>query len=89
MTTSLCCSCYGRQTLTYSSLPSRLAYYVTGYATKAERSNVQDMLQELSSNKSIYSRLWSFGIRSLRSKECGLYKPSDLLLEDHLEVRDR
>ena len=33
---------------------------------------------------SIYSKLWSFGIRSLRSRECGLYETSDLLLGDHL-----
>ena len=33
---------------------------------------------------SIYSRLWSFGVRSLRSRECGLYEASDLLLRDHL-----
>ena len=35
-------------------------------------------------NKSTYSRLWSFGVRSLRSRECGLYEASDLLLSDHL-----
>ena len=61
-----------------------LAHYVTGYVTKAERSNMQDVWQEVSSNRSIYSRLWSFGIRSLRSRECGLYEASDLLLGDHL-----
>ena len=32
----------------------------------------------------IYSRLWSFGVWSLRSRECGLYEASDLLLGDHL-----
>ena len=47
-----------------------LAHYVTGYVTKAERSNMQDLWQEIGSNKSVYSRLWSFGIRSLRSREC-------------------
>ena len=31
-----------------------------------------------------YSKLWSFGIRSLRSRECGLYEASDILLGDHL-----
>ena len=29
-------------------------------------------------------RLWSFGVRSLRFRECGLYEASDLLLGDHL-----
>ena len=61
-----------------------LAHYVSGYVTKAERSNMQEIWQEVSDNKSIYSRLWSFGIRSLRFRECGLYEPSDLLLGDHL-----
>ena len=61
-----------------------LAHYVSGYVTKAEKSHLQDIWQEVSDSKSIYSRLWSFGIRSLRSRECGLYEASDLLLGDHL-----
>ena len=62
-----------------------LAHYVSGYVTKAERSNMQEIWQEVGENKSIYySRLWSFGIRSLRFRECGLYEASDLLLGDHL-----
>ena len=61
-----------------------LAQYVSGYVTKAERSNMQEVWQEVSENHSIYGHLWSFGIRSLRSRECGLYEPSDLLLGDHL-----
>ena len=44
-----------------------LAHYVTGYLTKAERNNMQDLWQEIGSNKSVYSRLWSFGVRSLQS----------------------
>ena len=61
-----------------------LAHYVSGYVPKAERSNMQEIWQEVSDNKSIYSCLWSFGIRSLRFRECGLYEASDLLLGDHL-----
>ena len=57
---------------------------MSGYVTKAERSNMQEIWQEVSDNKNIYSRLWSFGIRSLRFRECGLYEASDLLLGDHL-----
>ena len=63
-----------------------LAHYVSGYVTKAERSNMQEIWQEVSENKSVYSRLWSFGVRSLRFRECGLYEASDLLLGDHLNV---
>ena len=61
-----------------------IARYITGYVTKAERSNMQDLWQEVSSHASIFSNLWSFSIRSLRSRECGLYEASDLLLGDHL-----
>ena len=61
-----------------------LAHYVSGYVTKAERSNMQDVWQQVSENKSFYSRLYSFGVRCLRSRECGLYEASDLLLGDHL-----
>ena len=61
-----------------------IAQYVTGYVTKAEKSNMQDLWSEVSSHQSIYSKLWSFGVRSLRSRECGLYEASHLLLGDHL-----
>ena len=61
-----------------------VAQYVTGYVTKAERSNMQDLWQEVSSHSSIYSNLFSFGVRSLHSRECGLYEASDLLLGYHL-----
>ena len=67
-----------------AELSLTVAHYVTGYVTKAEKSSMQDLWQEVWSNKSIYSRLWSFGVRSLHSKECGMYEASDLLLGDHL-----
>ena len=57
-----------------------LSHYVTGYITKAEKSS----MQEIGESGSIYSRLWKFGMRALRSRECGLYEASDLLLGDHL-----
>ena len=56
-----------------------IAQYVTGYVTKAEKSNMQGIWQEVSCHQSLYSKLWSFGVRSLRSRECGLYEASDLL----------
>ena len=64
-----------------------LAHYVSGYVTKAERSNMQEVWQEVSENHSIYCQLWSFGIQSLRSRECGLYEASDLL-GDHVSVKN-
>ena len=42
-----------------------IAQYVTGCVTNAERSNMQDVWQEVSSHQSVYSKLWSFGVRSL------------------------
>ena len=54
-----------------------IAQYVTAYVTKAEKSNLQDLWQEVSSHQSIYSKLWSFGVWSLQSRECGLYVASD------------
>ena len=54
------------------------------YVTKAERSNMREIWQEVSESKTIYVRLWSFGVCMLRSRECGLYEASDLLLRDHL-----
>ena len=61
-----------------------LSQYVTGYVTKAEKSSLQEMWQEISDNSTLYGRLWKFGIRALKSRECGLYEASDLLLGDHL-----
>ena len=52
--------------------------------TKVEKSSMQEIWQEVSDNKSIYSQLWSFGVWSLHSREWGLYEASDLLLGDHL-----
>ena len=65
-----------------------LAHYVSGYVTKAEHSNMQEIWQEVGENKSVYSRLWSFGIRSLRFRESGLYETSDLLLGHLTEKSD-
>ena len=61
-----------------------VAQYVTGYVTKAEKSNMQEVWQEVSTHQTVYSKLWLFGVRSLKSRECGLYEASDLLLGDHL-----
>ena len=61
-----------------------LSHYVTGNITKAEKSSMQEVWQEIGESGSIYSRLWKFVMRALRSRECGLYEASDLLLGDHL-----
>ena len=56
-----------------------IAQYVTGYVTKAATCKTFGRRSPLTSRS-----LWSFGVRSLRSRECGLYEASDLLLGDHL-----
>ena len=61
-----------------------LAYYVSRYVTKAEKNSMQEIWQDMSENNSLYSHLWSFGIWSLCSRECGRCEASDLLLSDHL-----
>jgi hypothetical protein len=61
-----------------------LAQYVSGYVTKAEKSNLQEEWENISDNKSVRSRLFSFGCRMIRSRECGLDEGSDLILGDSL-----
>ena len=61
-----------------------LVHYVTGCTTKAVKSYLVDLWDEVSSNESLYSKLWSFGVRSLHSRECGMHKASDTLLGNHL-----
>ena len=61
-----------------------LANYVTGYVTKAEKSHMQEIFDCTDSSQSNFSRLFSFGVRSLRSRECGMYEASNILLGDHL-----
>ena len=70
------------QYVTDSSLA--LAHYVTAYVTKAEKSHMQELWEDISEQESLYKKLWSFGVRSLRSRECGLYEAADILLGEHL-----
>ena len=64
--------------------PLALAHYVSGYVMKAEKSNLQELWQEVGDNISMYCHLWSFGTHCLRSREVGLYEASDQLLGDPL-----
>ena len=61
-----------------------LTEYVSGYVTKAEKSNVQDIWNDISNSDSVYKRLFQFGMRSMRSREVGLYKASE---GDHLHEK--
>ena len=61
-----------------------LAGYVSAYVTKAEKSNLQDIWTEVASKENIYSKLWSFGVRAVKSRKVSLYEATDLLLGDYL-----
>ena len=54
---------------------------------KAEKSHMQEMWDDISEQESLYKKLWSFGVRSLRSHERGLYEAADILLGDHLSKK--
>ena len=45
---------------------------------------MQNIWEEIKDTGTIYSKLFKLGVRTLRSRECGLYEASDLLLGDHL-----
>ena len=65
MTTVLFCCCFGRQTLISMQLISEnslaMAHYVTGHVTKAEKSNMHKIWEEVSAKETFYSysKLWS------------------------------
>ena len=61
-----------------------LAEYVSGYVTKAVRSHLQDLWQDIVDNPNIYSKLFKVGIKCLCSREIGLYKACDILLGEPL-----
>ena len=66
-------------------LSQALAHYVSGYVTKAEKSNKQDIWQKVRDNKSIYSKHLRQEVRDNTS----IYS-KHLRQEEHLrqEVRD-
>ena len=61
-----------------------LTEYVCEYVTKAEKSNIQDIWHDISNSDSVYKRIFQSGMRSMRSREVGLYEVSNILLGDHL-----
>jgi len=61
-----------------------LTNYVTGYVTKTEKSHMQEIFDCTETSQSNFSILFSFGVRSFCSTECGMYEACDILLDDHL-----
>ena len=39
-----------------------LAHYVTAYITKAEKSHMQELWDDISEQETLYKKLWSFGV---------------------------
>ena len=56
---------------------SILNWYITKYTTKAERSHAVTAFNDLTSNKSLASKLWNIALRSLSNRECGALEACD------------
>ena len=54
--------------------------YITGYITKPEKNATNQLWEECNHNKSLYSRLKSFALKSFKSREIGIYETIDKLL---------
>ena len=57
-----------------------LNWYITKYTTKAERSHSTTAFSDLTSNKSLASKLRNIALRSLSNRECGALEAADTLL---------
>ena len=66
-----------------------LNWYITKYTTKAEKGHCNAAYAELTSTKSLSSRLWNVALRSLSNRECGALEVSDALLGIQLYETDR
>ena len=66
-----------------------LNWYITKYTTKAEKSHSNSAFAEVTSTKSLASRLWNVALRSLSNRECGAMEVSDTLLGISLYETDR
>ena len=66
-----------------------LNWYITKYTTKAEKGHYNAAYSELTSTKSLSSRLWNVALRSLSNRECGALEVSDALLGIQLYETNR
>ena len=65
-----------------------LNWYITKNSTKAEKGHANAAYAELTSTKSLASRLWNVALCSLADQECGVLEVSDALLDIPLYVTD-
>ena len=54
--------------------------YITSYITKAERNNSEELWDECNKNKTLKGALKSFGLKSLKERQMGVYEVADKLL---------
>ena len=84
MTTMLLYCWHGKEIWIYSTLERRkstiLNWYITKYTTKAERSHATTAFSDITSTKSLASKLWNIALRSLSNRECGALEEADTLL---------
>ena len=57
-----------------------LNWYCTKYTTKLEKSHSVQVFDDITSTKSLASRLWNVALRSLLYRECGALEAADILL---------
>ena len=50
---------------------------------------MQELWDDISEQESLYKKLWSFGVRSLCSRECDLYEAADILLGEYLYLYEK
>ncbi|CAH0382899.1 unnamed protein product [Bemisia tabaci] len=62
--------------------------YISKYQTKAEKSNMTDVFDDISSTRGLPSRLWNYGVRALANRECGALEAADTLLSTPLFQTD-
>lgn len=65
-----------------------LTIYLTKYMLKAEKGSGAETFDKIKSTKSLYSRLWNFGMRMLTHRECGELEAADNLLGHSLYGTD-
>lgn len=71
-------------------LGSRLPYYITDYVTKHERSEQDDMWQDIfTTTKTLASNALSFMLRSVKNRQVGANEAADRLLGHKLFSKSR
>jgi len=57
-----------------------LNWYTTKYATKSEKSHINNVFNDVESTKSLPGKLWNIAMRAISHRECGALEVGDTLL---------